>query len=114
MAKRSETNYNDNNKLSSTTSKSLSDLKAEMKLLHWHKLANESALQAALLRTKNLRSKEKRHKEDTLRYKNIKRRDNDRKEKERKRIVEEEQAKPLQVIKLLFCQNFTINFSCSQ
>jgi len=33
----------------------MEDLQAEMKLLNWHKLANEAALKAALIRTKNLR-----------------------------------------------------------
>ena len=34
------------------------ELAAEMKLLNWHKLANEAALKAALLRTKKLKTKE--------------------------------------------------------
>jgi hypothetical protein len=32
------------------------ELEAEMKLLHWHKLANEAALKAALIRTKKLKA----------------------------------------------------------
>ena len=33
----------------------LDGLDQEMKLLHWHKLANEAALKAALIRTKKLK-----------------------------------------------------------
>ena len=71
------------------------DLKAEMKLLHWHKLANEAALKAALIRTKKLRE-----------------RDGDggggggggkesfaAKAAWMQRVIEEEQSKPLQVSK---------------
>ena len=34
-------------------------LEAEMKLLRWHKLANESALKAALLKAKQMKRREK-------------------------------------------------------
>jgi hypothetical protein len=34
-------------------------LEAEMKLLQWHKLANESALKAAIIKNKALKRKEK-------------------------------------------------------
>ena len=33
-------------------------IKAEMKLLHWHKLANDAALKAALLKTKTMKAKD--------------------------------------------------------
>ena len=33
----------------------IEELEQEMKLLHWHKLANEAALKAALIRTKKLK-----------------------------------------------------------
>ena len=33
----------------------IDELEQEMKLLHWHKLANEAALKAALIRTKKLK-----------------------------------------------------------
>jgi hypothetical protein len=36
----------------------MEELQAEMKLLNWHKLANEAALKAALIRTKSLRDTE--------------------------------------------------------
>ena len=35
----------------------IEELEQEMKLLHWHKLANEAALKAALIRTKKLKWK---------------------------------------------------------
>jgi hypothetical protein len=69
--------------------KALKDLEAEMKLLKWHKLANESALQAALLRTKSMRKEEARMKpllEKATRMKNRER---------LKKAREEEEAKPL-------------------
>ena len=34
----------------------IKELEQEMKLLHWHKLANEAALKAALIRTKKLKA----------------------------------------------------------
>ena len=106
MYKRRGDDSSDDGNKSSATSKSLSDLKAEMKLLNWHKLANESALQAALLRTKHLRNKEKTQQERNIgNYKNPKKKDDDQKENERKRIVEEEKAKPLQVNNCLTCNN---------
>ena len=33
----------------------IEELEQELKLLHWHKLANEAALKAALIRTKKLK-----------------------------------------------------------
>jgi len=38
---------------------SIQQLENELKLLHWHKLANESALKAAILRTKRVRGRDK-------------------------------------------------------
>jgi hypothetical protein len=66
----------------------LEELEQEMKLLHWHKLANEAALKAALIRTKKLKAVEQ---EEAAR------------EALRERaewmtqIVEDEQSKPLEV-----------------
>ena len=37
----------------------LEQLEHEMKLLSWHKLANEAALKAAIIRTKNLKQHDK-------------------------------------------------------
>jgi len=39
----------------------LEALQSEMKLLHWHKLANEAALKAALIRTKKMRAVDKKN-----------------------------------------------------
>lgn len=36
--------------------KTMDNLRAEIKLLHWHKLANEAALKAALLKTKKIKA----------------------------------------------------------
>jgi hypothetical protein len=38
----------------------LNELRQEMKVLHWHKLANEAALKAALISTKRLKDREKK------------------------------------------------------
>ena len=37
-------------------------LEAEMKLLNWHKLANETALKAALMKTKQMKEADRREK----------------------------------------------------
>ena len=62
-----------------------------MKLLKWHKLANESAIQAALLRTKNLKKIDQRKKIEE-----------EHQEREERKIrfqiiIEEEKAKPIEV-----------------
>ena len=36
----------------------MEELANEMKLLNWHKLANEAALKAALIRTKRLKARD--------------------------------------------------------
>ena len=66
----------------------LSALESEMKLLHWHKLANEAALKAALIRTKKMRAADsKKPAKETLKEK----------AEHMQQVIEEEQAKPLQV-----------------
>ena len=66
------------------------ELAAEMKLLNWHKLANEAALKAALLRTKKLKTKEgKPQMHGSVQEK----------ASWMQQIIEEEQSKPLQVSK---------------
>ena len=68
--------------------KEIAELEQEMKLLHWHKLANEAALKAALIRTKKLKEQDSgRAVVET------------RKERAQwmQQIIEEEQAKPLEV-----------------
>lgn len=64
-----------------------------MKLLKWHKLANESAIQAALLRTKNLKKIDQRKKIEE-----------EHQEREERKIrfqiiIEEEKAKPIELEK---------------
>jgi len=66
----------------------IDQLEQELKLLHWHKLANEAALKAALIRTKKLKEQDSgRAVVET------------RKEKAQwmQQIIEEEQSKPLEV-----------------
>ncbi|GMI42552.1 hypothetical protein TeGR_g5579 [Tetraparma gracilis] len=66
----------------------LEALQSEMKLLHWHKLANEAALKAALIRTKKMRAADaKNPPKESLKEK----------AEWMQQIIEEEQAKPLQV-----------------
>jgi hypothetical protein len=38
----------------------MNDLQAEVKLLQWHKIANEAAIQTALMRTRAIRQEESR------------------------------------------------------
>ena len=66
-------------------------IKAEMKLLHWHKLANDAALKAALLKTKTMKAKDAKR---PVGVENVK-----AKAGWMQRVIEEEQAKPLQVTK---------------
>ena len=66
----------------------LEQLEHEMKLLSWHKLANEAALKAAIIRTKNLK------KHDKLQMQ----RDRNRERAAwMEQIIREEQMKPLEV-----------------
>ncbi len=77
--------------LSSAHEKALQDLEAEMKLLHWHKLANETAIQTALMRTKAIREEEEMMKpilEEKRRLHRKKRLD---------KVRQEEESKPLEV-----------------
>jgi hypothetical protein len=64
-------------------------LEAEIKLLDWHKLANEAALKAALIRTKNLRKVDREE---------MGKKTNSLQEKKAwmTQVIEEEQRKPLQ------------------
>ena len=75
-----------NNKSHGTSQ--IDELEQELKLLHWHKLANEAALKAALIRTKKLKEQDSgRAVVET------------RKERAQwmQQIIEEEQSKPLEV-----------------
>lgn len=65
-------------------------LQAEMKLLNWHKLANDAALKAALLKTKQMKERDARPRgAETTRAQAA----------WMQRVIEEEQSKPLQVSK---------------
>ena len=69
----------------------MAKLEDEMKLLHWHKLANETAIQTALMRTKVIREEEAKVKpilEQSKRMQHKARLD---------RVREEEESKPLEV-----------------
>ncbi|KAJ1455410.1 hypothetical protein M885DRAFT_520349 [Pelagophyceae sp. CCMP2097] len=70
---------------------SAEQLEAEMKLLNWHKLANETALKAALMKTKQMKTQDRKNQRgaETLKAKAA----------WMQRVIEEEQAKPLQVSK---------------
>lgn len=62
-------------------------IEAELKLLEWHKLANDAALKAALMQTKNLREQTPEKNEPT----------NAANTKRIRQIVTNEQTKPLEV-----------------
>jgi len=66
----------------------MEELEQEMKLLHWHKLANEAALKAALIRTRKLRKAEG----EEARREALQER-----AEWMQQIIEDEQAKPLEV-----------------
>lgn len=66
-------------------------LEDEMKLLHWHKLANETAIQTALMRTKVIREEEARLKPILEQSKRM------HHKARLNRVREEEESKPLEV-----------------
>ncbi|TMW61329.1 hypothetical protein Poli38472_012520 [Pythium oligandrum] len=67
------------------------ELKQEIKLLNWHKLANEAALKAAIIKTNKIKHEDSRF-ERSLLYE-----DSEDKRQRIQQIIEEEQLKPLQV-----------------
>ena len=69
----------------------LKNLEAEMKLLQWHKLANETALQTALMRTKAIRQEEAKIRPRLEEARRLKRRER------LKKAIEDEESQPLQV-----------------
>lgn len=81
----------DNTQMMSQHEQSMAKLKAEMKLLRWHKLANESALQTALIRTRQMRRHDEAMKPATI---NAEQRE---KAERIQQAIEEELAKPLEV-----------------
>ena len=66
-------------------------LEDEMKLLHWHKLANETAIQTALMRTKVIREEEAKVKPILEHSKRMYRK------ARLDRVRKEEESKPLEV-----------------
>lgn len=82
----------------------LKNLEAEMKLLQWHKLANETALQTALMRTKAIRQEEAKIRPRLEEARRLKRRER------LKKAIEDEESQPLQVCLSL---NFTRTIKCS-
>jgi len=75
----------------SRTNPEIAQLEAEMKLLKWHKLANETALQAALLSTKQIKQHDKLLKAQSIEQERLDMVDR------KKKIADEEYAKPLPV-----------------
>lgn len=87
----------------SAQQEAINDLEAEMKLLRWHKLANTTALQSALIRTRQMRRHDKAMKPASMMAER-------REKKERiQRAIEEENSKPLMV-----SQNVATDFSWCQ
>lgn len=71
-----------------TAEENLKELQQEMKLLRWHKLANEAALKAAIIKTKRLRNKEATSTGATRQLE---------KAAWMQQVIQEEQGKPLEV-----------------
>lgn len=94
------------NNARSSHHKALKDLESEMKLLQWHKLANESALQAALMRTKAIRKEEARVKPLMDKVRRMKNKERLRKARE------EEEAKPIVEVSAQYQAFLNEKFSC--
>ena len=78
----------------------IEELEQELKLLHWHKLANEAALKAALIRTKKLKEQDSGRavvetRKETAQW--------------MQQIIEEEQSKPLEVT-----EDFILKYEAQQ
>ncbi|OWY96431.1 hypothetical protein PHMEG_00033300 [Phytophthora megakarya] len=67
------------------------ELQQEMKLLNWHKLANEAALKAAIIKTNKIKQ------EDSQFASALTQEERDERAQRAQQIIEEEQLKPLQV-----------------
>ncbi|KAH7485248.1 hypothetical protein KRP22_006413 [Phytophthora ramorum] len=67
------------------------ELQQEMKLLNWHKLANEAALKAAIIKTNKIKQ------EDSQFASAFTQGEREEREQRAQQIIEEEQLKPLQV-----------------
>lgn len=79
-------------------SKTMDNLRAEIKLLHWHKLANEAALKAALLKTKKIKAHGGATTRPIAATTNLAMPTGER-AAWMQQIIEEEQSKPLHVTK---------------
>lgn len=67
------------------------ELQQEMKLLNWHKLANEAALKAAIIKTNKIK------REDSQFSRSMNHEDMEEKQLRIQQIIEEEQLRPLEV-----------------
>lgn len=79
-------------------SKTMDNLRAEIKLLHWHKLANEAALKAALLKTKKIKAQGGSNARPVPATSTLAMPIEER-AAWMQQVIEEEQSKPLQVTK---------------
>ena len=84
----------------SRNARNIDALEQELKLLHWHKLANEAALKAALIRTKKLKDADSGRavvetRKETAQW--------------MQQIIEEEQSKPLEVT-----EDFILKYEAQQ
>lgn len=83
---------------SGNPSKTMDNLRAEIKLLHWHKLANEAALKAALLKTKKNKAQGVGSARPVLAMSTLAM-SIDERAAWMQQVIEEEKSKPLQVTK---------------
>ncbi|CAM9643188.1 unnamed protein product, partial [Laminaria digitata] len=80
------------------STKGMDNLRAEIKLLHWHKLANEAALKAALLKTKKIKAQGGGTTRPVPAMTTLSMPTEER-AAWMQQVIEEEQSKPLQVTK---------------
>ncbi|CAM9500686.1 unnamed protein product [Ectocarpus sp. 12 AP-2014] len=83
--------------------KAMDNLRAEIKLLHWHKLANEAALKAALLKTKKIKARGGGTSRPVPAMTTLSM-PTDERAAWMQQVIEEEQSKPLQVSKDFMCK----------
>lgn len=83
--------------------KAMDNLRAEIKLLHWHKLANEAALKAALLKTKKIRARGGGTSRPVPAMTTLSMPTEER-AAWMQQVIDEEQSKPLQVSKDFMCK----------
>ena len=87
----------------SDPTKAMDNLRAEIKLLHWHKLANEAALKAALLKTKKIKARGGGTSRPVPAMTTLSMPTEER-AAWMQQVIEEEQSKPLQVSKDFMCK----------